>query len=88
VLDSWVDGPQAFCVVYTCERYRGRLGLRREAGDIANGLLYDGHDGGAGLPNPLAFGRNVADYDLAEPLGGAAESLTRDESGISWWGTV
>jgi hypothetical protein len=88
VRDAWIDGPRAFCVVYESPSYEGVLGLRRSDQAIADGVLYDSHGAGADAPEPVAFGYDVADNDLGEPLGGAAETLRTDADGVRWWGCL
>ena len=94
VLDAWVDGPDAFCVVYQPPYQDGEVGIRRSADDAATstqgyrpGDLTDGYDlGSAEIPDPVAFGWNVADFDIGEPGTGP---LRHDEnSGSSWWGSL
>ncbi|WP_143546083.1 MULTISPECIES: hypothetical protein [Nocardiaceae] len=32
------------------------------------------------------FGREVADFDIGEPLGTVANNLRQDKNGVDWWG--
>jgi hypothetical protein len=93
---SWTDGPDAFCVVYR-PPYDGqrRVGLRRSRSDCAEASSYrlgdfvSGRDLGDPLdPDPVAFGRDVADFDLGEPMGAVVNILRIDSDGIGWWGTL
>jgi hypothetical protein len=38
--------------------------------------------------DPVAFGWNVADFDLGEPLGFVATILRYDRADIGWWGSL
>ena len=95
VLDAWVDGSDAFCVVYQSPYQAGEVGIRRTVDDVASSRnqkyrpddMTGGYDmGSAKIPDPVAFGCNVADFDIGEPGTGA---LRHDErSGTSWWGSL
>jgi hypothetical protein len=95
VLDAWVDGPYAFCVVYQSPYEAGKIGIRRTVDAAASprsqksrpGEMTKGYDmGSAKIPDPVAFGWNVADFEIGEPGTGL---LRRDEdSGTSWWGSL
>jgi hypothetical protein len=94
VLDAWVDGPDAFCVVYQSPYADEEVGIRRTADDASSrnqkyrpGEVTDGYDmGSAEMPDPVAFGWNVADFDIGEPRTGP---LRHDEdSRTSWWGSL
>jgi len=72
VLDAWVDGSDAFCVVYQSPY---------EAGEVGNDVVS------AESPDPVAFGWNVADFDIGEP--GPPGPLRHDQdNGTSWWGSL
>ena len=96
VLDGWVDGPDAFCVVYRSPYEAGEVGIRRSVDDAASshnqkyrpGEMTEGYDmGSAEIPDPVAFGWNVADFDIGDP--GTDEPLRHDEDGgTSWWGSL
>jgi hypothetical protein len=96
VLDAWVDGPDAFCVVYQSPYEAGQVGIRRTADDAASarhqryrpGAMTEYHDmGNADTPDPVAFGQNVADLDIGDP--GTDGPLRHDEdSGTAWWGSL
>ena len=93
VLDAWVDGADAFCVVYQSPYLDGEVGIRRTVDDASSSQKYrpgemtNGYDmGSARIPDPVAFGSNVADFDIGEPGTGP---LRHDESsGTSWWGSL
>jgi hypothetical protein len=96
ILDAWVDGSDAFCVVYQSPYEAGEVGIRRTVDDAASshnqkyrpGDMTDGYDmGGAERPDPVAFGWNVADFDIGEP--GPPGPLRHDQdTGTSWWGSL
>lgn len=83
VRDAWpiVDG---FCVVY--EMYDLRLGVRatRTTGDGPPFFFSQGFQGPD--PSPRAFGVEIADYAIAEPLGSFVGELVPDSAGVGWWG--
>jgi len=97
VLDAWVDGLDAFCVVYHPPYDDPReIGIRRTVDDAAPsrnqkkyrpGQMTEYHDmGSTEIPDPVAFGWNVADLDIGEPGPGP---LRHDENtGTSWWGSL
>ena len=95
VLDAWVDGPDAFCVVYQSPYEDGEVGIRRTVDDASPrnqknrpGEMTESYDmGSAEIPDPVAFGWNVADFDIGDP--GTDGPLRHDEdSGTSWWGSL
>jgi hypothetical protein len=113
VVDAWLDGPDAFCVLYHPPFDDGRVvGLRRcrqEALDAREWRLGDmttwgydmNGDVGSGAwavdgllaldpdwVDPVAFGWNVADFDIGEPLGFVATILRYDRGDIGWWGSL
>jgi hypothetical protein len=79
VLAAWVEGGGALCHVYQYPYYMGVLGLRR----VLDTDMY-----GDPLSDPESFGRDVADFDIGEPLGTVVERLRTDEHGVSWWGST
>lgn len=98
VVDAWLDGPDAFCVVYRPpfdgERVVGLRRCRQEAVDTQEWRLGDmttwGYDMSprADWVDPVAFGWNVADFDIGEPLGFVATILRNDCGDIGWWGSL
>ena len=36
--------------------------------------------------DPAQVGRDIADFDIGEPLGTVAERLREDAHGVHWWG--
>jgi hypothetical protein len=96
VLDAWVDGTDAFCVVYQSPYEPDEVGIRRTVDNAAPprnqkyrpGEMTDGYDmGSAETPEPVAFGWNVADFDIGEP--GPPGPLRHDQdTGTSWWGSL
>jgi hypothetical protein len=77
VLAAWVDDGGALCVVYQYPYYMGVLGLRR----AVDTDMY-----GEPVSDPESFGRDVADFDIGEPLGSTADWVRPDHQGVSWWG--
>jgi hypothetical protein len=75
VLDAWVDGPDAFCVVYQSPYKDGEVGIRRTVDDAWSrnqkcrpAEMTEGYDmGSADIPEPVVFGWNVADFDVGDP---------------------
>jgi hypothetical protein len=104
VVDAWVDGPDAFCVVYHPPFDEGRVvGLRRirseavethtwRLGDMTTWGYPVDLSGPADEPehliDPVAFGWNVADFDIGEPLGFVVTILRYDRGDVGWWGTL
>ena len=95
VLDAWVDGPDAFCAVYQSPYEDGEVGIRRTVDDAwsrsqkhRRAEMTEGYDmGSADIPDPVAFGWNVADLDIGDP--GTDGPLRHDEdSGTTWWGSL
>lgn len=94
VVQSWTDGPDAICVLYRRPELDVTVGLRRRWHDAVQpgewrlgNLMAWGYDVGPDV-DPLAFGRNVADFDLGEPLGMIARALRHDDEGVGWWGSL
>lgn len=79
VLDAWVEDSVAFCVVYRYPYFDGVLGIRR---------TFDTDMYGEVPSDPVAFGCDVADFDIGEPLGSVAEHLRVDGAGVHWWGDL
>jgi hypothetical protein len=98
VVDAWLDGPDAFCVLYHPPFDDARVvGLRRcrqEALEAREWRLGDmttwGYDMSSAPDwvDPVAFGWNVADFDIGEPLGFIATILRYDRADIGWWGSL
>jgi hypothetical protein len=96
VLNAWVDGPDAFCVVYHPPYDPREIGIRRSVDNAAPsrnqmkyrpGQMTEYHDmGSAEIPDPVAFGWNVADLDIGEP--GLGPLRHDDNTGTSWWGSL
>jgi hypothetical protein len=96
VLDAWVDGPDAFCVVYQPPYETRSVGLRRTAADGAPttdqqfriSQMTEAYDmGNDEVPDPIAFGWNVADFDIGEPET-HGPSRYEDQSKVIWWGSL
>lgn len=83
VLDAW-SISDGFCVVY--EMYGDRVRVRARRG-TPNGPPFFFNRGVHGEdPSPEAFGVEIADFAIAEPLGNFAQSLVLDDDGVGWWG--
>lgn len=95
VLHSWTDGPDAICLVYRPPGdHDAPVGLRRRWHDAVqpgewrlSNLMAWGYDVGPDV-DAVAFGHNVADFDLGEPLGMIVRALRYDEDGVGWWGSL
>jgi len=79
VIDSWAEDGIAICVVYEYPYFDGVLGIRRTFDEDMNGDPAD---------DPEQFGRDVASFDIGEPLGRVVERLRHDVRGVSWWGDL
>ncbi|MDJ0360647.1 hypothetical protein [Rhodococcus sp. H29-C3] len=77
VADAWTDGPDAFCVVYRYMTVAKILEIR---------MTQSGPPPAAETADAERFGREVADFDIGEPLGTVAHNLRQDKNGIYWWG--
>lgn len=79
VLDSWTEASVAFCVVYRYPYFDGVLGIRR---------TFDEDMYGNEPNDPEAYGCDVADFDIGEPLGTVVHGLRVDDDGVHWWGDL
>lgn len=95
IVDAWVEDDDGICIVYRPPYDEGRVvGLRRrrqDAIDPGDWRLGDmttwGYDMGRDV-DPVAFGWNVADFDVGEPLGYVTTILRYDRADIGWWGNL
>lgn len=95
VVDAWTEPDDGLCIVYRPPYDEGRVvGLRRcregvlEPGDWRLGDMTTwGYDMGEDV-DPVAFGWNVADFDVGEPLGYVTTVLRYDAADIGWWGNL
>ncbi|MGP5727157.1 hypothetical protein ACTXOR_15385 [Arthrobacter rhombi] len=71
VFEAWVDNGALF-IVYTSP-WEPTVGLMRGAED-------------PDCEDPVEQGQNIADFDVAEPLGTYIDRLTFDANGLGWWG--
>ncbi|MFI7003154.1 hypothetical protein [Nocardia sp. NPDC050175] len=86
--DAWVEDEWTFVVVYRSPYFDGRLGLRRSVynpRDNTFSSMYSPQLTAA--PDPGGYGRNVADFDIGEPLGTVRHNLRVDDNSIHWWGS-
>lgn len=71
-----IDG---FCLIYDSP-WGPRVGLRAvESGEQATDVHWD-------EPPAEAFGKDIADFAVAEPLGSVSDRLVVDSNGLGWWG--
>jgi hypothetical protein len=102
VEDAWTDGPTAFCIVYRAPWFDGLAGLRRNAADALPAIerhswepnmMTSGYSMddvaviAGGLPDPVGFGWNVADFDIGEPHEPSL-GMPIDEAGVRWHGNM
>lgn len=95
VVDAWAEPDDSFCVVYRPPLDEGRVvGLRRTraaalepTGWAPGDMTTWGYDMGADI-EAEAFGWNVADFDVGEPLGFVTTVLRYDAADIGWWGNL
>ncbi|WP_433662337.1 hypothetical protein ACQPW1_09370 [Nocardia sp. CA-128927] len=88
VEDARVEDEWTFVVVYRSQYFDGRLALRSSTynpRDNTFSSMYSPELTSA--PDPVRYGRDVADFDIGEPLGTVADRLRIDENGIQWWGS-
>ncbi|MGI8678815.1 MAG: hypothetical protein ACR2LX_09045 [Jatrophihabitans sp.] len=101
VVDAWIEpDDDGLCIVYRPPHDEGRVvGLRRcrraatEPGGWRIGDLttwgYEMRTAAPGvLVDPHAFGWNIADFDVGEPLGYVTTVLRYDRADIGWWGDL
>ncbi|MBF6134218.1 hypothetical protein IU501_14575 [Nocardia otitidiscaviarum] len=88
VIDAWVEDEWTFVVVYRSPYFDGPLALRSSTYDAhTNAFSSMSSPRLADAPDPVQFGRDVADFDIGEPLGAMRENLRVDGDGIHWWGS-
>lgn len=75
VADAWTGGPDAFCVVYRYMTVAKTLGIR---------MTKSGPHPASETADAERLGRDVADFDMGEPLGTVANNLRQDKNGIDW----
>ncbi|MBB1198440.1 hypothetical protein [Curtobacterium flaccumfaciens] len=81
VHDAW-STTESFRVVYDTPGGR-RVGIVRDRRTTIDRLdVYATGD----EPTPEEFGREVADFNIGEPLGRYADVLELDADGVGWWG--
>ncbi|UGT44039.1 hypothetical protein LTV02_11920 [Nocardia yamanashiensis] len=88
VEDAWVEDEWTFAVVYRSPYFDGLIGLRCSTYDPRSNTFSSMYDPQlTAAPDPRRYGRDVADFDIGEPLGTVAGSLRSDDRGIHWWGS-
>ncbi|QIS11171.1 hypothetical protein [Nocardia arthritidis] len=89
VEDAWIEDEWTFVVVYRSPYFDGRLALRRSTYDPADDTFASMYSPRLPTaPNPVDYGRDVADYDIGEPLGSVRDHLRVDDNGMHWWGST
>ncbi|MFE3195397.1 hypothetical protein ACFXHA_40790 [Nocardia sp. NPDC059240] len=87
VEDAWVEDEWTFVVVYRSPYFDGVLGLRRSTYDPRDNTFSTMFDPElTAAPDPKRYGRDVADFDIGEPLGTVVGNLRVDDRSIHWWG--
>lgn len=81
VFAAWIDDADHLCFVYQYPYFDGVLGYR--CNDDLEEDVY-----GDALEDPGAFGQEVADFSIGEPLGSVVERLRTDSLGVHWWGDL
>ncbi|WP_278313688.1 hypothetical protein [Lolliginicoccus levis] len=76
VIDAYLDGDDGFCVIYRFGTYSRTLGLRR-CDDNGHPQVYG--------DSASDIGREIADFDIGEPLGTVSLRLRHDPSTDTWW---
>jgi len=80
VVTAWTTPEDGFCLVYRHPQHPGRtLGYRAR---------FTPGDPGDEFEGPEAFGFEVANFGVSEPLGSVEWRLRRDHSGIDWHGQL
>ncbi|MEU7140893.1 hypothetical protein ABZ942_15685 [Nocardia sp. NPDC046473] len=88
VEDAWVEDVWTFVVVYRSPYFDGLLGLRRSTYDPRDDTFASMYSPQlTAAPDSKRYGRDVADFDIGEPLGTVVVNLRADDHGIHWWGS-
>ncbi|WP_459960517.1 hypothetical protein [Nocardia sp. IFM 10818] len=88
VEDAWVEDEWTFVVVYRSPYFAGLLALRSSTYNPRDNMFSSMYSPRlTAEPDPTSYGRDVADFDIGEPLGTARDSLRVDDRGIHWWGS-
>lgn len=82
VQDAWATEDE-FRVVYDSP-WGPRVGIVRHRFTTVDRL--DASASSPAGPTPEEFGREVADFNIGEPLGSYAFALHYDDDGLGWWG--
>ncbi len=72
------DGSPAVVVIYDHPWYDRRVGLRSRLDQTPN-AIYEG------MSAAESRAHDIAEYEVAEPLGTHYDSLVEDDSGVWWW---
>ncbi len=81
VFAAWIDDADRPCFVHQYPYSDGVLGFRC-TDDIEEDVYGDA------LADPRAFGQEVADFAVGEPLGSVAGHLRPDRIGVHWCGEL
>lgn len=86
IRDAWaLDDADGICVVYN-HPDGPPIGVRVLRTSPSGHPLYLNAARAGNMDDPGDFGREVADYVIAEPLGLIADQLVADHAGVGWWG--
>ncbi|CAM4462155.1 hypothetical protein NONI108955_30900 [Nocardia ninae] len=89
VEDAWVEEEWTVVVVYRSQFFDGPLALRRTTHDPHSNTFSSMYSPQlSSAPDPVQFGRDVADFDIGEPLGTVTDHVRVDDNGIQWWGKL
>ena len=72
------DGRPAIIVIYEHPLYDKRVGLRSRLDQVPTSI-YEG------MSAAESRAHDIAEYEIAEPLGTYYEALAEDDSGVWWW---
>lgn len=88
VRQAFVEGEWTFVVQYDRDDFDGRLALRTTVLDVDHPKRFESQYGDdlPIPPVPERVGKDVAYFDIGEPLGTVADHLRLDPEGVYWWG--
>lgn len=90
VVAAWADGDDAFCIIYRREIVNYEIGIRRtsDSADVPDVYEMPRSASFAGALDPVSFGKNVADFDIAVPFLERIVPVVQDGHGVRWWGDI